>query len=64
MNISWDPCTTACPYRHRPPPLPGLPLVRQTKPRPTLPVCACSHEQGYREDDGLYLESDTDEQLL
>ena len=31
-------------------------------------TCVKSHspfpEQGYREDDGLYLESDTDEQLL
>jgi hypothetical protein len=47
-----------------------LPPPRAARRR-RLPVCSAAlnqhssfSEQGYREDDGLYLESDTDEQLL
>ena len=38
-------------------------LLHASPGPPTPPVCS-NHLQGYREDDGLYLESDTDEQLL
>ena len=41
---------------------------RRRLPASSALTCVKSHspfpEQGYREDDGLYLESDTDEQLL
>ena len=37
--------------------------ARQPPLLPPHPL-SCSSLQGYREDDGLYLESDTDEQLL
>jgi hypothetical protein len=46
----------------------GLHTTRQTWLRTadsgSLSCCAAVLKQGYREDDGLFLESDTDEQLL
>eukprot|EP00887_Chlorella_sp_A99_P001062 scaffold14.g1062.t1 len=45
----------------RPPARAPRPLLSNALRLLAIPCCA---RQGYREDDGLYLESDTDEQLL